>query len=256
MKKRVSAAILFLTAAILSAEVPNFGDIKVKLSFEHAPTYRTRTGGVINGGGLFDNEQYLAVEVVFNPGVIFKTDTNRKGKVIASPQAKANAWLDDVRMDVLIAYPEIPGRTRKETYYGLFSGSTVFWSIPLDGKKHVATMFVPPHLLARYTNIKARSPHKNNGKPPRASYRLSPRDFFVEVIFTCPGTGELGRGYCNVDGARTLNERDSHFRRLENAVGKRKIDGAVFPRSRSPWALINPERFDLIVPAARQVQTK
>ena len=148
MKKRVSAAILFLTAAILSAEVPNFGDIKVKLSFEHAPTYRTRTGGVINGGGLFDNEQYLAVEVIFNPGVIFKTDTNRKGKVISSPQAKANAWLDDVRMDVLIAYPEIPGRTRKETYYGLFSGSTVFWSIPLDGKKHVATMFVPPHLLA------------------------------------------------------------------------------------------------------------
>lgn len=251
MKKRVLTLLMFLTAALLTAETPSFGDIKVKLSFEHAPTYRTRTGGVINGGGLFDNEQYLVIEVVFNPGVITNTAVNRRGKPVSSPQAKNNAWLDDVRMDVLIAYPEMAGKTRKETIYGLFAGSTVFWSIPLDGKKHVATMFVPPHLLARYTNIRVRSPRKDDGKSPRASYRLSPKDFFAEAIFTVPRGGELGRGYCHVDGARTVNERDSYFRRLENRVGSRKVSGAVFPRSRSPWALVNPERFDLIVPMER-----
>ena len=250
------ALTVFLAAAVLSAETPSFGDIKVKLSFEHAPTYRTRTGGVINGGGLFDNEQYLAVEVVFNPGVVVNNKVNRNGKPISSPQAKSNAWLDDVKMDVLVAYPEVTGRNRKETIYGLFSGTTRFWSIPLDGKKHVATMFVPPHLLARYTNIRARSPRKSDGKSPRAAYRLSPRDFFVEVIFTTSRGGELGRGYCNVDGARTVHEKDSYFRKLENRVGQGKIDGAVFPRSRSPWALINPERFDLIIPAARGTQMK
>ena len=151
-------------------------------------------------------------------------------------------------MNVLVAYPEITGRTRKETIYGLFAGTTKFWSIPLDGKKHTATMFIPPHLLARYTNIRVKSPRKNDPKASRPAYRLSPKDFFAEVIFTTPSGGELGRGYCNVDGARTTDEKTGYFRRLENQVGKRKIDGAVFSRSQSPWAMINPERYDLIVP--------
>lgn len=250
MQKRVLTLLAVAAAAVLSANTPSFGDIKVKLSFEHAPTYRTRTGGVINGGGLFDNEQYLVVEAIYSPGVI-KANANSKSKHTPAPQAQHGAWLDGVIMNVLVAYPEITGRTRKETIYGLFAGTTHFWSIPLDGKKHTATMFVPPHLLARYTNISVRSPRKNDGKSQRPTYRLSPRDFFVEVIFTTPTGEELGRGYCNVDGARTTGEKANYFRRLEIQVGKRKIDGAVFPRNRSPWSMINPERFDLIAPPGR-----
>ena len=247
------AAIFSVTALLLSAETPSFGEVEVKLSFEHAPTYRTRTGGVLNGGGLFDNEQYLVIEAVFSPGVVKEPAArSRSGKIKRStPIAKSRAWLDNVKMNVLVAYPEVTGRIRKETIYGVFSGSTLFWSIPLDGKKHTATMFVPPHLLARYTNIRSRSPRKNDGRSPRPAYRLSPRDFFVEVIFTSANGQELGRGYSSVDGARSETEKDSYFRRLETQVGSRKVEGAVFSRNRSPCALINPERYDLIAPAGR-----
>ena len=253
MRKRVLALLAFAAAALVAADTPSFGDVKVKLSFEHAPTYRTRTGGVINGGGLFDNEQYLAVEAEFSPGIVKKLAKSRN-RSSSAVQAKNGEWLDGVKMIVLVAYPEIAGRTRKETIYGLFAGTTTFWSIPLDGKKHYATMFVPPHLLARYTNIRAKSPKKNDGKQTKSNYRLSARDFFAEVVFTTPSGLELGRGYCNVDGARSINEKDAYFRRLENQVGKRKINDAVFPRNRSPWSLINPERFDLIAPSGAYMQ--
>ena len=246
--KLVLLLILSGVALMLYGREPSFGDIKVKLSFEHAPTYRTRTGGVINGSSLFDNEQYLAVEAIYNPGVVTENVVNRKGKQISSPQAASNAWLDGVEMKVLVAYPEVTGRTRKETVYGLFSGKTTFWSIRLDGKKHTATMFVPPQLLARYTNIRARSPRKSDGKIPRSSYRLSTRDFFVEVIFTTRDGKELGRGYCHVDAARTVNEKDAVFRHLESRLGSRIVEGAVLSRDLSPWALINPERYDFISP--------
>ena len=59
---------------------------------------------------------------------------------------------------------------------------------------------------------------------------------------------ELGRGYCHVDAARTVNEKDAVFRHLESRLGSRIVEGAVLSRDLSPWALINPERYDFISP--------
>lgn len=233
---------------LLSGNEPSFGDVKVKISFEHAPAYRSRTGSISNGSALFDNERYLAVEAVYTPGVVAENATDRKGKQLNTPQSDSNVWLDGVQMKVLVAYPAVPGRTRKETVFGLFSGETVFRTIRLDGKKHSATMFVPPQLLARYAGSKVRTTRSNEKQKQRSSQRLSLRDFFVEVIFVTSDGKELGRGYSQVDGARTVNEKDAFFRRLEARAGKNVIKKAVLSRDDSPWALINPHRYDLIMP--------
>jgi hypothetical protein len=257
MKKLI--LMVMLAAAAVYADVPSFGDVKLRMYFDHAPTYRTVRGGVVSGGGILDNEQYLVIEAVFRPGAADEASVEKAAKNRTAPATKAwpGMWVDNVRMKTLVAYPEIVGRNRKESVYGLFSGSTTFWSISLDGKEHTATMFVPPHLISRYAGFSRRSPRKQDGKTPaRNAYKLSTKDFFAEVVFTTAKGLELGRAYCHVDGMRTNDDGNLYFRRVEKRVGSRIINGAVQPRSRSPWAFINPERYDLIRSDGGYIQDK
>ena len=257
--KSAFLTILCLAAAVLCADVPSFGDVKLKMYFEHAPTYRTVKGGVVSGGGILDNEQYLVIEAKFRPGAADEASVEKARKNGTAPATKAwsGMWVDNVRMNALVAYPEIIGKTRKETAYGLFAGTTTFWSVSLDGKEHTATMFVPPHLIARYAGFSRRSPRKSDGRTvARNAYKLSTKDFFAEVVFTTSRGLELGRAYCHVDGMRTNADGDLYFRRVEKRVGSRIIRGAIIPRSRSPWAFINPERYDLIRSDGGFVQSK
>ena len=257
--KSAFLTILCLAAAVLCADVPSFGDVKLKMYFEHAPAYRTVKGGVVSGGGILDNEQYLVIEAKFRPGAADEASVEKARKNRTAPATKAwsGMWVDNVRMNALVAYPEIIGKNRKETVYGLFAGTTTFWSVSLDGKEHTATMFVPPHLIARYAGFSRRSPRKPDGRTAaRSSYKLSTKDFFAEVVFTTSRGLELGRAYCHVDGMRTNADGDLYFRRVEKRVGSRIIRGAIIPRSRSPWAFINPERYDLIRSDGGFVQSK
>ena len=91
---------------------------------------------------------------------------------------------------------------------------------------------------------------------PNVIAKLSTKDFFAEVVFTTSRGLELGRAYCHVDGMRTNADGDLYFRRVEKRVGSRIIRGAIIPRSRSPWAFINPERYDLIRSDGGFVQSK
>ena len=249
MKKFLTLAFLIgVTAAAVCAEVVSFGEVKLKLYFSRAPQYRTDKGGAVSGT-LFDNDQYLVVEATYHPGITNEASAEKARKNKISPATKAlnGRWLDNVRMSVLVAYPEVFGKSRKDTIYGLFSGSTTFWTVALDGKEHTATMFVPPHLIARYAGFSRRVMRQADGKPvPKGAGKFSAKDFFAEVIFTTSKGAELGRAYCYVDGMRNNDDGDLYFRRAEKRVGSRVIRGGVFPRSRSPWAYINPERYDLI----------
>lgn len=258
MKQLFLTFMLFATAVAVYADVPSFGDVKLKLYFEDAPVYRTAKGGVIVGGGILDNEQYLVIEAKFRPGAADEASIEKARKNKISPATKAwhGMWVDNVRMNALVAYPEVIGKNRKETIYGLFSGATTFWSISLDGKEHTATMFIPPHLIARYTGFSRRLPRKAETKSAqKAANRLSPKDFFAEVVFTTSKGLELGRAYCHVDGMRSDADGDLYFRRVEKRVGSRVVRGAIIPRSRSPWANINPQRYDLIRSDGGFVQT-
>ena len=249
MKKFLTLAFLIgVTAAAVCADVVSFGDVKLKLYFSRAPFYRAEKGGA-GTSGLLDNDQYLVVEATYNPGVADEANVEKARKNKISPATKAlhGRWVDNVRMSVLVAYPEVFGKSRKDTIYGLFSGSTTFWTVALDGKEHTATMFVPPHLIARYAGFSRRVMRQADGKPvPKGAGKFSAKDFFAEVIFTTSKGAELGRAYCYVDGMRNNDDGDLYFRRAEKRVGSRVIRGGVFPRSRSPWAYINPERYDLI----------
>ena len=259
MKQLFLTLMLLATAVAMCADVPSFGDVKLKLYFESAPVYRTIKGGVIvGGGGILDNEQYLVVEAKFRPGAADKAaiEKARKNKISPATKAWHGMWVDNVTMSVLVAYPEVIGKNRKETIYGLFSGATTFWSVSLDGKEHTATMFVPPHLIARYAGFLRKAPRKADGSSQKTAARISAKDFFAEVVFTTSKGLELGRAYCHVDGMSTNADGDSYFRRVEKRVGSRIIRGAILPRSRSPWAYINPERYDLIRSDGGFVQTK
>lgn len=260
MKQLFLTLMLLATAVAVCADVPSFGDVKLKLYFESAPTYRTVKGGVISGGGILDNDQYLVVEAKFRPGAADDAaiEKARKNKTAPATRAWHGMWVDNVKMNVLVAYPEVIGKSRKETVYGLFSGATTFWSISLDGKEHTATMFVPPHLIARYAGFQRKAPRKADSRSgsQKTAARISAKDFFAEVVFTTPKGLELGRAYCYVDGMRSNDDGNLYFRRVEKRVGSRVIRGAILPRSRSPWAYINPERYDLIRSDGGFVQTK
>ena len=258
--KQLLCVFVLIASAVVCADVPSFGEVKLKLYFENAPVFRNNKSGALSGGGILDNEQYLVVEAKFRPGAADEASIEKARKNKISPATKAwhGMWVDNVRMNVLVAYPEVIGKSRKETLYGLFSGATTFWSVSLDGKEHIATMFIPPHLIARYAGFSRRIAKKsdNRGTQQKAASRLSANDFFAEVVFTTSKGLELGRAYCHVDGMRTNADGDLYFRRVEKRVGSRMIRGAILSRSRSPWALINPERFDLIRTDGGFVQDK
>ena len=250
MKKRVLILTVFLAAMIHAAAGSVFGDIKLKLSFEKAPRYRTANTETVAGARLLDFEEYLVVEATYIPGVIEQKAANSKSKAI--PKADPKTWLDNVVMDVLVAYPEQIGKNQMNTTYGLFEGKTYFWSIRLDGKRHTATMFVPPHLLARYINQP--SEVKKNQK---VNYRYSPRDFFVEVTFRTKDGKKLGqKHYGSIPKCKTPEDYERFFRKIENLTTKDKsiVKDAVLPRNCSPWAFVSPENYDMIIPTPRAVQ--
>ena len=259
---------VFLAAIVIAAsekEEPVFSDIKLELSFEKAPRFRTAVNETGNNKFL-DSEEYLVVKATYIPGVrkkpIGTTKTPqvwlRNNKKIMLGKLEAKRWLDNVRMDVLVAYPDqLSRKGKRQTTYGLFEGKTNFWSIPIDGKKHTATMFVPPHLLARYINQPV-----ENQRQQRMHYRYSPKDFFVEVIFRTANGEILGARYYNNPYSASMPsdqvqlECEKFFRKIEDSATRDKsiVRNAVLPRNRSPWAFINPECYDLITPGSGTAQ--
>lgn len=236
-----AAVLLMLSCACANAaDNPNivqFGGIKVQLSLEASPgVLRTGgTGGAYASGGVsFINKRWLVVHVSFVPGVIplkrmTKNQGNQKGVL-----ALSGRWIDDVTMRVRVAIPTANARRANATY-GILEGKSLFWTMRLDGKRHTATMFVPPQLLDRY------APPAING---RKEVALVLSDYKVLVEFTDSKGNFLGRATGQTGNKN--QETVSFFDALVNTPGTMVIKDAVLPKNKSPWAWHMSTTFDYL----------
>ncbi len=221
--KRFLTLAAMLAAACLSAapeKSVSFGDVKVQVKVQSAPMveFRSKTsapGTAVSQG----NRDWVVIAVTFVPGV------GSKGHV----KSMRGGWADDVVLDVAVELPmDIQGGQKKST--GLFTGSSRFWPIPLDGKPHTALMFIPGRLLDRYLPLRG-----------GAEGKYTEKYFRVQAVFRSADGAELGSGYFNLEG--TPKEQALYFASLANET---VVKDAVFPRNKTPWALLYPEHYDLL----------
>ena len=218
------------------SNVVQFGAIRVQLSLETAPAVsRTGTSGAYGSGGVsFINKRWLVVHVSFVPGVVpmrkmTKNAGNQKGI-----QGLSGRWIDDVNMRVRVAFPSSNAR-RSNVAYSILEGSTTFWTLRLDGKRHVAVMFVPPQLLDRYASTTSGG---------RREMALTLSDYRVLVEFSDNKGNFLGRA--TERSGNKNQENISFFESLVNNPVSMVVKGAVLPRNKSPWAWHMPSTFDYI----------
>ena len=220
-------AILF--AVLLSVSFSHAAEVKlinerldVDLQLADAPKIEFRKGTSFSPR-VDSVNHWLLVKVEFTVKKSLsapKMEPGKRGRVFFGGS------LDDVEVRVRVLMDTHFTRDQKSVYC-LYVGKTEFYSVKCDGKKHLAVMFVPAKLIDRYSLM-------HDGQ----TRKLSKKDFMAEAVISRGGR-ILARGYCNVPGAKAF----------ENAVlqvpENLRIVGGVFPRSRTPWALIGFDGFDL-----------
>ncbi|MCQ2352063.1 MAG: hypothetical protein MJ033_01115 [Victivallaceae bacterium] len=219
--KRISIIAMAVVATLAFAAPKNvaFGDVKVQLKIHTAPEVEFRSKTSFPGNSVAASREWVMIAVSFAPGV------GSKGRV----KAMRGAWVDDVVLDVSVEAP-MDGAAGRRKATGLFIGSCKFWAIPLDGRSHTALMFIAPQVLDRYLA-------SHGGGDGKYTEKL----FRVQAVFHTADGAELGRGYFNLDGS--AKTQALYFASLANET---VVKDAVFPREKTPWALVNPENYDLM----------
>ena len=244
MNRIVPIAILLLLISGVSLrgagqDVVQFGSIKIKSSLEPSPVVIRASGGngLYSSGGLaLTNHRWLAVQVSFIPGGINPQKTSSKNS--DNPKglhALPGRWRDDITMQMWIAFPSSNFR-RSNTVYGLLEGTTRFWSIKLDGKRHTAQMFVPPQLLERYA---ATNP------TTRKEFTMAASDYRIMVEFRDSEGSLLGR-CCSANTPSKGADSFAFFSALKSSPATTVVQGAVLPRNKTPWAYCMPGTYDYI----------
>ena len=115
------------------------------------------------------------------------------------------------------------------------NGVTRFVTIPIDSRKHTATMMIPPQLLDRYLAATGVGSSVNSST------------FIAEATFTDRNGTVIGRGFYGLRGG---NEQQlaAEFARYAAASNALKVEGGILPRSNTPWRMIRPDDYDLIKP--------
>ena len=240
MKRYLTIAAMLISAVQLCAAealYARFGSVKILTSLEAAPQIVRVSGGgfYASGGGNPVNSRWLAIRVEFTPGGVSSNASNKADQV-GTVRRIPGRWMDDVTLKLSVAVP-IDGINTRSVTYGILEGKTLFWSIPLDGKRHTAQMFVPPQLLDRY--IAARNTSGSNVA------RLNHSEFQIEAVFVDRDGNVLGKGYSNMASSGGLKD-GAFFAAWRNRAGAVVVPGAVIPRSRTPWAWHQPSSFDWI----------
>ena len=222
-KSKIILMLLLAGTVVLQAaavKVMQFGSIKVSVSFVSDPQVVRGSGGKVYGvgGTAAVNRRWLAIQVSFVPGVSDMKDvTNTSGnaKVV---KALAGRWIDDPVMHVYVI-PESKGSSRV-----MFEGKTEFWTVRLDGRRHNATMFIPPQLLDRYGNVVLSQ---------RREKVLAANQYKVLVEFTDSSGKSLGRALGNVSGRVPAGL--AMFEELKKSTGVDLVKNGILPRNKSPW---------------------
>lgn len=214
----VGVAVLLLSdMAVLCAAAAEdmFTKVKISLSSINPPNFRnTSSNGTPSTSASWRNK-WLVITVDYTP---------------VAPKSMRNAWINDVDMTVRAVFN---GQSDEKSRAFYFSGVSRFWTVPLNGRKHIATMMIPPQLLDRYLPSSGSASTVNTGST-----------FTIEVLFQDRAGTVIGRGYY---GKRGLSDAEcaDYFAKLNGGVVT-EISGAILPRNETPWAFLNIDEYDLL----------
>jgi hypothetical protein len=209
--KHILVALLFCLTLVGNGQTGElFQNGSVKLAYHPSPLFYVFNYSSTNKAA---SSGWLLVKVNYTPKTMKKLN-----KVM---------WLDDVTMESEVI---IPASYKSKNVTVLLRGTTVFWSIPLDGKKHQAWGCIPPQVVARFA---------------RKGDKIDLQKAIARVTFYTSGRKILMREY-----STSSSKARAFFEKLTGAVtsGVLTVDDIILPRTKTPWNVINYEMFDLIKP--------
>jgi hypothetical protein len=143
---------------------------------------------------------------------------------------KSTNWLDDVTVKVDVLYPSY---YRGKDVTAILSGKVVYWSLALDGEKHVADFYIPPQVIQRYSQ-------------PNTKIKNSLKKSAVRISFYDNQQQLLGRAYYSGNKKTSDATVAKSFATAEKLLGLLKLPGTVLARNKTPWENFNPDAYDLI----------
>ncbi|MFA6715473.1 MAG: hypothetical protein WCS27_08855 [Victivallaceae bacterium] len=209
--KAVFVVLLSITAFVgFGQSGALFKNGSIKLKYSPSPQFYLFNKSAVNKAG---SAGWLLVEVSYTP------PSNKSGG--------KNSWFDDITMETELV---IPASYKSKNVTALLKGKTVFWSIPMDGKKHQALGCVPPQVIARFA---------------RKGIKIETSKMMARVTFYDKNRRILAR----IHSSSSSRVRD-YFNKIGGAVssGVLTVEDIVLPRTKTPWGVINYELFDLIKP--------
>ena len=215
------AMLMWIPAAVAGGLI---SDVDVDVQLVKTPVIEHRRGNVNSSRSRSVNQwlmirvEYIAEKLAMPEPALKK---NRSGYTLM-----LGGFVDDLKLDVKVLQNTGLKVGGKELY-GMYTGKTEFYTIRGDGKRHAVMMFIPGGFLDRYSR-------QANGR----IRECSKVDFKVEAIFSASGR-ELARGYCGVSGCKTFEAACTMV--PENL----RFSGGVIPRSRTPWAWLETDDFDM-----------
>ena len=218
--KRIVTIALMLAGTCLFAQKNLIGRVEVSLKLINPPEIEYRRVGEISPKVQSVN-RWLMVKSEFTVKREQAVPKYRGGNMVFA------GFADNVIMSVRVLF-DTGFKIGDRGVYCLYTGSTEFYALQCDGKKHLAVMFIPAKLLDRYSRNK-------DGSVRRAGEK----EFKAEVVFSRAGK-VLDRAYCNISGGSRAFEEE-----CRSVPENLRVVGGVFPRSRTPWALFDADNFDL-----------
>ena len=229
-----------------------FENISVTPEFADAPTVRYNGVPMSFAPKVKYENKWLVLRIKYHTPME-KALPKRAAVRGNGPRIAIKTWLDDVTLSVRVLMSTGVRRNGKPVYV-MFSGSCTYWTVRMDGKDHVAVMFVPAIMLDRYTigyswrPSAVRSNRSARIDGVRASGKVTARDFVIEAVFTSKGQ-ELGRAYYNTGVKGKLAAQSRAFNALVATVSvERSVPGGVISREKSPWALYESGNFEVEKP--------
>ncbi len=172
--------------------------------------------------------KWLQLDITFTPAAGAKPS----GAASKAPHSGLE-WLDDVTVQCQLLYPiSYQGKNA----VALFKTKTVLWSLPMDGKKHKASFFVPPQVLQRYA------------RPEMKENKAALKDIDVFVVIFDKDQRPIGAGFYTSAKGTTLQTAKQKFETAETGIGLPvlKLDSEMLPREKTPWQWVDTDSFDLI----------
>ncbi|MDD5596601.1 MAG: hypothetical protein PHV82_01570 [Victivallaceae bacterium] len=209
--KAVFLVLLSITAFVSFGQSDAlFKNGSIKLEYSPTPQFYLFNKSAVNKTG---SPGWLLVTVTYTTA-----GNKNNGKTL---------WLDDITMETELV---IPASYQSRNVVALLKGKTIFWSIPLDGKKHQAMGCVPPQVIARFA---------------RKGNKIETSKMMARVTFYTSSRKILARIHSS-----SGNRVRDYFAKIGGAVssGVLTVEDIVMPRTKTPWGVINYELFDLIKP--------